>query len=208
MFTICLRAVIFHDSTSLHYKFVSRSDITAFTQDDIAPYNTGFIGSLYYVYNMLIRVYVFFICTRFPGVLDFLESFFIFKAWKLLEFCCFCYNVLEFPWKHEKHRTFFKLIVLNYLNLFTQDDIAPYNTVFIANCYYVYKMVIRVYILFTRNRIGSPHVTSSTWLCCWHSLWSICDCRRSWWAVYWCGWCRCCGCYGQSAMGTKVSAGW
>ena len=59
------------------------------------------------------------ILTGFPGVLDFLESpwilKFIFKAWKLLDFSCFCYNVFESPWKHKKHWTFFKVIVLNYL---------------------------------------------------------------------------------------------
>ena len=32
-----------------------------------------------------------------------------------LNFCCFCYNVLESPWKLEKDWTFFKVIVLNYL---------------------------------------------------------------------------------------------
>ena len=57
----------------------------------------------------------------FVGVLDFLESpwflRFYFKDWKLLEYSCFCYNVLGSPWKCEKHRTFFKLIVLNYVKL-------------------------------------------------------------------------------------------
>ena len=59
--------------------------------------------------------------TGFVGVLDFLESpwifKFIFKARKLFEFSCFCYNVPESPWKREKHRMFFKLILLNYVKL-------------------------------------------------------------------------------------------
>ena len=32
-----------------------------------------------------------------------------------LETPCFCYNVLESPWKHEKQWMFFKVIALNYL---------------------------------------------------------------------------------------------
>ena len=79
--------------------------------------------------------------TGFVGVLNFLESpwilKFVFKAWKLLEFSCFCYNVLESPWKREKHRMFLKRIVLNYVKLLNFrhwwcSDYCRQRTVFVT----------------------------------------------------------------------------
>ena len=96
---------------SVHYKKVFTNQGCSLWEVSLYWQNSTDI-----VPGLLLLVLV--ISTGFPGVLDFLE-FWRKKiqgmAWKLPEYSCFCYNVLESPWKHEKPWTFFKVIALNYL---------------------------------------------------------------------------------------------
>ena len=125
--------------------------------------------------------------TGFVGVLDFLESpwilKFIFKAWKLLEFSCFGYNVLESPWKREKHRMFFKLIVLNYVKLLNFrhwwcSDYCRQRTVFITpktehsgiGPRFIHCFLFHLQLIFTRRRRFRSGVRM---MCLWISDWLV-----------------------------------